>query len=112
MAAVMQPVKHGAISWEEYLSLPLTRYEIIDGKVIELPTPTLKHQDIVGRLLGTLNHYIKGKSLGKVFPAPYDFVIQPKVLPELHLTPRAIFEDGMMEIKKTRAGLAERQFRR
>ena len=24
-------------SWEEYLDLPLTRYEIIDGEVFELP---------------------------------------------------------------------------
>jgi len=35
------------VDWEGYLNLPddLTHYEIIDGEVIPLASPTLKHQD-------------------------------------------------------------------
>ncbi|GIV08557.1 MAG: hypothetical protein KatS3mg019_0648 [Fimbriimonadales bacterium] len=80
MAAAAQTLKQKEISWDDYLNLTLTRYEIVDGEVIEMPTPTLKHQDTVGKLLATLNQHTKAKSLGKVFPAPYDFVIRRQPL--------------------------------
>jgi Uma2 family endonuclease len=80
MAIVAQSPRQQVASWEEYLDLPLTRYEIIDGEVFELPTPSLKHQDIVSKLLEALNSYARGKSLGKAFPAPFDFVIQRQPL--------------------------------
>jgi len=80
MAAVAQPLKQKEISWDEYLSLPLTRYEIIDGEVIELPTPTLKHQRTVMRLSLKIGDFLSGKQLGELFPAPYDFVIRRQPL--------------------------------
>ncbi|GBC92429.1 hypothetical protein HRbin15_00899 [bacterium HR15] len=80
MAAVAQPIKQKEISWDEYLSLPLTRYEIVDGEVIELPTPTLKHQRIVMRLSLKIGDFLTAKQLGELFPAPYDFVIRRQPL--------------------------------
>ncbi len=77
---VAQPVKHRAVSWEEYLNLPLTRYEIIDGEVIELPTPTLKHQRAVMRLSLKIGRFLADKRYGELFPAPYDFVIRRQPL--------------------------------
>jgi hypothetical protein len=36
------------VDWEGYLNLPddLTHYEIIDGEVIPLASPRLKHQEL------------------------------------------------------------------
>jgi Uma2 family endonuclease len=80
MAVAVQSQRQRVASWEEYLRLPLTRYEIIDGEVFELPTPSLKHQDIVSKLLAILSQHVRENSLGKVFPAPFDFVIRRQPL--------------------------------
>lgn len=64
------------IGWEEYLQLPLTRYEIIDGEVKQLPTPVYKHQRIVLRLGRFLDSLAEENRLGAVLPAPYDVVIR------------------------------------
>ncbi|CUU36895.1 MAG: Uma2 family endonuclease [Armatimonadetes bacterium] len=64
------------IGWEEYLQLPLTRYEIIDGEVKELPTPLFKHQMIVSELMLRLGAQIRSERKGYLLPAPYDVVIR------------------------------------
>jgi Uma2 family endonuclease len=80
MAVAVQSQRQRVASWEEYLRLPLTRYEIIDGEVFELPTPSLKHQDIVSKLLAILNQHARMNALGKAFPAPFDFLIRRQPL--------------------------------
>ncbi len=46
------------MDWEGYLNLPddLTHYEIIDGEVIPLASPTLKHQAVSQELFKRLRH--------------------------------------------------------
>lgn len=64
------------ISWDEYLQLPLTHYEIIDGEVNALPTPLFKHQRIVSELMIRLGAQVRRDAIGYLVPAPYDVVIQ------------------------------------
>lgn len=66
------------MDWEGYLNLPddLTHYEIIDGEVIPLASPRLKHQMIVTQLLTRIAPFVATKGLGAVFTAPFDFVIR------------------------------------
>jgi Uma2 family endonuclease len=66
------------VDWEGYLNLPddLTHYEIIDGEVIPLVSPRLKHQEIVLTLAERLRQFTRAKRLGKVLTAPFDFVIR------------------------------------
>jgi Uma2 family endonuclease len=66
------------VDWEGYLNLPddLTHYEIVDGEVIPLASPTLKHQEIVLTLAERLRQFTRAKRLGKVLTAPFDFVIR------------------------------------
>jgi Uma2 family endonuclease len=73
---------HRCLSWEEYLSWDdeLTHYEIIDGEVQELPTPTLKHQRILALLMDRLRAFVLGKRLGELLTAPFDFVVRRKPL--------------------------------
>ncbi|BCW96485.1 MAG: hypothetical protein KatS3mg018_1967 [Fimbriimonadales bacterium] len=66
------------VDWEGYLSLPedLTHYEIIDGEVKPLATPTLKHQEVMLTLAEKLRQHTRSRQLGKVLAAPFDFVIR------------------------------------
>lgn len=50
---VTQPQQRLFVDWEGYLNLPseLTHYEIIDGEVKPLASPTFKHQLIVRQLI-------------------------------------------------------------
>ncbi len=78
--AVQTLEKPRTIGWEEYLNLPLTTYEIIDGEVIEPATPTLRHQNVLSELLVRLRLFVKERGLGQVFPAPFDLVIRRQPL--------------------------------
>jgi hypothetical protein len=53
-----------SIGWDEYLQLPLTHYEIIDGEVNTLPTPLFKHQQIVLALMIRLGAQGSARSEG------------------------------------------------
>ena len=64
------------IGWDEYLQLPLTYYEILDGEVNGLPTPLFKHQKIVSELMIQLGVLIRRDAKGYLVPAPYDIVIR------------------------------------
>jgi Uma2 family endonuclease len=66
------------VDWEGYLNLPddLTHYEIIDGEVIPLASPTLKYQAVSQELFKRLDIFASVKRLGKLFYAPFDFVVR------------------------------------
>jgi len=76
MAATQALQAQQRLSWEEYLQLDKERYEIIDGEVHEMATPTLKHQRLVTRLNRAIGNYVEAHRLGEVFTAPYDLVIR------------------------------------
>ena len=66
------------VDWEGYLNLPddLTHYEIIDGEVIPLASPTLKHQMVSRELFKRLDALTTARKLGQILYAPFDFVIR------------------------------------
>jgi Uma2 family endonuclease len=66
------------VDWEGYLNLPddLTHYEIIDGEVIPLASPTIKHQIVSRELFRRLDTQITAKRLGEILYVPLDFVIR------------------------------------
>lgn len=47
------------------------RYELIDGIIYEMSSPTTLHQEIVGEIYAQLHNYLKGKKC-KAFVAPLD----------------------------------------
>lgn len=75
---------------EEFSRLPVdTNYkmQLIDGYLVQEPSPTLRHQRVATRLLILLNAYVAQKDpLGQVLPAPLDLflnkdnVVQPDLL--------------------------------
>jgi Uma2 family endonuclease len=76
------------MTYDQYCLLPEDRnqYELIDGELIVTPSPRRQHQEIVGRLYALLLNYVDTKSLGKVYVAPLDTildkytVVQPDIL--------------------------------
>lgn len=61
------------VSLEDYLALPetLQRMEYHDGEIVEMPAPTIEHQDLAGLIYARL---LLGKP-GRAFISPVDVVI-------------------------------------
>ncbi|MCS6923137.1 MAG: Uma2 family endonuclease [Fimbriimonadales bacterium] len=76
--ATAQPQSCLIVDWEGYLNLPedLTHYEVIDGEVRPLATPTFKHQLVVRQIVLIATPAIHEKRWGEVLTAPYDVVIR------------------------------------
>ena len=62
------------------------RYELLNGELIEYPSPKEIHQSVLGNLYLILAKFIRERSLGKVYFSPFDVVlsdtnvVQPDIL--------------------------------
>jgi Uma2 family endonuclease len=88
MAATSHPDRR--LTYDDFLLLPDDglRHEIIDGLHYVTPCPSLRHQDLVGRLhLALGNHLATHPGIGRVFLSPLDvvFTIHDVVEPDLLL---------------------------
>src|SRR5208337_2482334 len=54
------------------------RYELIDGEVFVTPSPSEKHQRVLGNLFLSLSNHTKTRNLGRVYIAPFDVVFDEK----------------------------------
>lgn len=62
-------------TYSEFARLPTsgsTRYEVIEGELVVTPSPSLRHQRIVGRLFRSLGGFVEENELGEVFISPLD----------------------------------------
>ncbi len=61
------------------------RYEVVHGELLVTPAPRLWHQEVVKRLLTSLESYLKREPVGLVLPSPADIswaediLVQPDV---------------------------------
>lgn len=76
-------------TYRDYLLLPESeerRYELVEGELYMVPSPTPSHQDIVFRLARIMDDFVQRYGLGKVYIAPLDVVLseedvlQPDIL--------------------------------
>ena len=90
------------LTYEEFRQLPSDgkRYELIHGYVHFLPTPSTRHQMILGNLSAILGSYVYGAGLGVVLFAPLDV----RLGPDTALQPDLIF------ISQSRAGIIREDF--
>ena len=51
------------------------RYEILEGRLLMIPSPFTPHQRVSGNLYVCLSNHVKSKNLGVVFHPPYDVVL-------------------------------------
>ena len=72
--ATTQPVVK--FTYEDYRTTPADkRYELLDGDLIMVPAPNLRHQEVQFRLSQELGRFILDHELGKLFYAPCDVVL-------------------------------------
>ena len=83
--ATTQPVVK--FTYEDYLTTPEDdRYELLDGDLMMVPAPNLRHQRVQRNLGQKLNQFIQERDLGELFYAPCDVflsntdVVQPDLL--------------------------------
>ena len=70
----MQPVVK--FTYEDYRTAPPDRrYELLDGDLLMVPAPNLKHQKVQFRLGQELGRFILDHELGEFFFAPCDVVL-------------------------------------
>ena len=63
-------------TYEDYRTAPPDRrYELLDGDLVMVPAPNLKHQTVQLELATQLTRFIKDRALGKLFIAPCDVVL-------------------------------------
>jgi Uma2 family endonuclease len=72
MARAVEIPQKAVYTYEDYARLPEgAPYQLIGGKLIMTPAPSIHHQDIAKKLLVRL-FSLEEKGLGKVFHAPID----------------------------------------
>ena len=74
-------------TYRDYLQLPDDkRYELVEGELLLVPSPSLCHQRILGKLWRAISSHVEENRLGEVFFAPCDVVfseisvVQPDLL--------------------------------
>jgi Uma2 family endonuclease len=75
-------------TYDDYAALPDDgkRYEVIEGELYEMTSPTMRHQDIALWLAMLLRQHVQIRGAGRVFISPLDVVlsatnvVQPDVL--------------------------------
>ncbi len=64
------------LTYEDYCRLPSDqRYELMEGAIRVVPSPSVSHQEISKRIGTALISWIEGQRLGKVYHAPLDVVL-------------------------------------
>ncbi len=87
-------VKEKIWTYEDYLKLDDDkRYEVIKGRLEEMPSPTPWHQRILKTMLLIFENWVKGK--GEIFPSPIDIVLSGDV----------VLQPDIVYISKERLGI-------
>lgn len=76
------------LTYEDFLQFPDDgkRHELIDGEHYVTPSPSTRHQEIVGRLHLTIGTWLQTHKIGRLFMAPLDVlfsnfdIVEPDLL--------------------------------
>jgi Uma2 family endonuclease len=83
----------------DYMHLPESeekRYELIEGDLYMVPSPTTGHQRTAGTLFMALNGFVRSRRLGEVLAAPLDVV----------LSEHDVLQPDLIFISSARSGIA------
>jgi Uma2 family endonuclease len=92
------PVK---LTYEDFLRFPDDgkRHELIDGEHYVTPSPNVRHQTILTRLLVTIANYLEDRPIGRVWAAPLDVV----------LSKHDVVEPDLIYVSKERGSILTKQ---
>jgi Uma2 family endonuclease len=87
------------LTYEDYAALPDDgkRYELIDGELTEVTSPSRAHQRLLLRLGGLVEDHADAHDLGVVIPAPFDVVLSPSL----------VLQPDLLFVRKSRLALLE-----
>jgi Uma2 family endonuclease len=76
------------LTYEDYAALPHDgkRYELHEGELVQMGSPSARHQLIIGNLYFTLRVHVHASGVGQLFLSPFDCimsnisVVQPDLL--------------------------------
>lgn len=93
------PGRHsrGGMTYAEYAALPDDgkRYQLVEGELIEMASPTTWHQLVTGEFYFALRQHVDPRGLGRVMVSPLDIV----------LTDRTALQPDVLFISNERAGI-------
>lgn len=85
---------------EAYQALPEgAKYQLIEGKIIEMPAPLIQHQELSMQLIMLLGSYIFSNNLGRFFHAPCD----------VYLSEKNVYQPDLLFISTERISIIERR---
>lgn len=68
-------------TYQDYKNLPESetkRYELLEGELVMVPSPTTYHQRISANIVYLLQDFVRKHDLGFVYDAPCDVVLSPE----------------------------------
>jgi len=85
-----------ALTYRDYAALPDDgkRYEIHDGELWAMPSPTSLHQIVLLNLATALNAYVRARNLGRILVAPLDVILSDRPIETTVLQPDVIYLDN------------------
>ena len=89
-------------SVRDYMNLPESeekRYELIEGELYMVPSPTTIHQRISGNLNSAMRDFVRSHQLGEVLTAPLDVV----------LSDEDVLQPDLLYISTRRSGIVKDQ---
>ncbi len=97
--SVATALKEKPWTYEDYLQLEEEKgYEIINGELLEMPAPSLKHQKIAGKLYKLLSTFMESQRGGEVYISPVDVVLSEDVVFQPDLV--VVFEENYSILKE------------
>ena len=83
-------------TYEDYAAMPDDgkRYEIHDGELCEMTSPSLLHQIACGNLSDVLRAHVKARRLGIVLFAPFDVILSARQTETTVLQPDILYVDA------------------
>ncbi len=89
--AVVDKLKGKVLTYEDYLRLEDDRrYELINGRLYEMPAPGFEHQLISKAIVIALDRFVNERNMGVVVYAPFDVILSEAVV----VQPDIIFISG------------------
>ncbi|MEO0223067.1 MAG: Uma2 family endonuclease, partial [candidate division WOR-3 bacterium] len=97
----MKATKEKLWTYRDYLKLEDDkRYEVINGRLVEMPAPNFEHQRISRNLEFKLWEFVKENGLGEILYAPFDIILSEDIV----VQPDIVFisKDNLKNIKEGR----------
>jgi Uma2 family endonuclease len=85
---------------EAYQALPEgAKYQLVEGKIIEMPAPLIQHQELSMQLIMLLGNHIFNNKLGRFFHAPFD----------VYFSETNVYQPDILFVSNERVGIIERR---